>query len=599
MSDAVELPPEVQALLAATPRHPRAVFAGGMRMTGIQLPDGDQMVEPLMILWIDQRSGLIRAQRLINPAFRRTGGILEAVDCLLDACLNPGAGFDYDTRAVGEQKVFLPGKVVVTDEALARAVRDTLGPYGVKVERVAALPDLDQLFGALLSMGRLMFDVTPGEPDEPGEPFAWDLDPALAQQLFRAAATYWRQAPWDYMPDHPPLAVNLGPHGPEEGREVLYASVLGSAGEVFGVGLHYSLEDFRRVQVTGTELARHDAEIDEALRVLRQAGVPIDDVPEDQIRALVEAMVAGGALGGEGEGEGGLVMPGVANTLAAWLAPADETDPQYLDWIKQHGIKLFSRAAVPTFVSVNAQGQVGNPDARESRALAYALEALGRFFRRNHRLLDNPFYEPAWRLSGAFPVGPKDADGQRVMVTVTFPPEGYEWTPADLAGWFLARATEEEAEGEDAAAPPQEPTEAGRHTLYVFKATLDDDPSVWRRIEIRGDQSLDDLHAMLQRAFRWDDDHLYAFFLSGKRWDPRSEYDDPRAEEGRDAARYLLEYLSLKRGQKIAYVFDFGDEWWVTLRLERIAPGGVNARRKYPRLAEKEGRAPPQYRIWG
>jgi hypothetical protein len=589
MSDMVELPPEVHALLQATARHPEAVFAGGMRMTGIQLSDGGVMVEPKMILWLDQTTGMIRAQRLINPEFRGGGNVLEAIDCLLDACLAPSQDFaDEPTpfqrrgrQPGGEEQAFLPGKVVVTDEALARAARDTLGPYGVRVERVAALPDLDQVFDALLSMGRLMFDAAPGGP------FTWEITDDLARQLFRAAAAYWRQAPWDYILDHPPLAVALGPHGPEEGHAILYASVLGSAGEVFGISLHYSLEDYQRAQQTGTDLAQRDVAVDEMLNILRQAGIPPDAVSGEEIETLMQTMLAGDTSA-SGQGPG---LTGVENTLAMWLTPADETEPAYLDWIKRHGIRLFSREAVPIFVKVDAQGQATNPNERETRALAYALEALGHYFHRYHRLLDSPFYEPNRCLGDEFSVGPKVAHDRQAMVTVTFPAEGYEWSARDREDWLLNHSEDEE----DAAEPP---TEEGRKTLYVFKAALEADPAVWRRIEIRGDQSLGDLHAVLQRAFRWDNDHLYAFFLSGKHWDPRAEYDDPRGEEGRDASRHLLEHLALKRGRKIAYVFDFGDEWWVTLRLEKIVPQGVNARRKYPRIAEKEGRAPQQYIMW-
>jgi Plasmid pRiA4b ORF-3-like protein len=50
--------------------------------------------------------------------------------------------------------------------------------------------------------------------------------------------------------------------------------------------------------------------------------------------------------------------------------------------------------------------------------------------------------------------------------------------------------------------------------------------------------------------------------------------------------------LALEPGQKIAYVFDFGDEWRVELTVARVDAddGGV-----YPRLLESIGKAPAQY----
>ena len=65
--------------------------------------------------------------------------------------------------------------------------------------------------------------------------------------------------------------------------------------------------------------------------------------------------------------------------------------------------------------------------------------------------------------------------------------------------------------------------------------------SVWRRMEMTGDQTLDELHEAIQRAFHWDNDHLYAFFLSGKAWDRQTEYESPFGEGERNASRYRLE----------------------------------------------------------
>jgi hypothetical protein len=42
------------------------------------------------------------------------------------------------------------------------------------------------------------------------------------------------------------------------------------------------------------------------------------------------------------------------------------------------------------------------------------------------------------------------------------------------------------------------------------------DEVVTRVIAMLDDQTLEDLHAAIQRAFGWDNDHLYAFFLSGR-----------------------------------------------------------------------------------
>jgi hypothetical protein len=143
--------------------------------------------------------------------------------------------------------------------------------------------------------------------------------------------------------------------------------------------------------------------------------------------------------------------------------------------------------------------------------------------------------------------------------------------------------------------------------VYVFGARLEGWRGVRRTIAVRSDQTLVDLHYVLQAAFDWDDDHLYSFWLGGKFWaqdgtrythpfvlenDPFAGWDLPIAKPGRGSSEQRLDRLGLSKGQRIAYLFDFGDEWRVRLTLRRITAddGG-----EYPRLLESVGEAPPQY----
>jgi hypothetical protein len=133
---------------------------------------------------------------------------------------------------------------------------------------------------------------------------------------------------------------------------------------------------------------------------------------------------------------------------------------------------------------------------------------------------------------------------------------------------------------------------------YTFTATLVGWPRISRTVAVRGDQTLVDLHRVLQAAFEWDDDHLYSFWLSGRFWDSAgSEYSTPGwCEHGQRSARTKLERLGLAVGQRIAYLFDFGDEWRVRLALKKLEPadGGT-----YPQILVSRGEAPPQYPDYG
>ncbi len=62
---------------------------------------------------------------------------------------------------------------------------------------------------------------------------------------------------------------------------------------------------------------------------------------------------------------------------------------------------------------------------------------------------------------------------------------------------------------------------------YLFHVAIPRSGRTWRKIEMRGDHTLEDLHHVIQDAFEFDDDHLYSFFMSGKAWDKDSEYTLP------------------------------------------------------------------------
>ena len=141
--------------------------------------------------------------------------------------------------------------------------------------------------------------------------------------------------------------------------------------------------------------------------------------------------------------------------------------------------------------------------------------------------------------------------------------------------------------------------------VYVFDAELVGFRGVRRRLAVRSEQTLVDLHHALQDAFGWDDDHLYSFWLKGEFWGrDGSEYTHPfhaaqpsplgpfATGPAPRTAKTKLNRLRLRKGQRIAYLFDFGDEWRVQVVLREIETddGG-----RYPRIVEGVGEAPPQY----
>lgn len=113
-------------------------------------------------------------------------------------------------------------------------------------------------------------------------------------------------------------------------------------------------------------------------------------------------------------------------------------------------------------------------------------------------------------------------------------------------------------------------------------------------LEVRDDQTLVDLHDGIQEAFGWLDDHLYSFWLDNRFWgNDEMEYTSPiDNDEAAHTAEVPLAELVLQPGAKIAYVFDFGDEWRVRLELKQVAPVDDG---EYPRVTNRVGEAPLQY----
>lgn len=146
-------------------------------------------------------------------------------------------------------------------------------------------------------------------------------------------------------------------------------------------------------------------------------------------------------------------------------------------------------------------------------------------------------------------------------------------------------------------------------SVFTFRVELKYEPEIWRRIAIRGDQTLDQLHQTIFEAFDRDDEHLYSFYLPppGLRGRVRRkdivEYTHSVAVDNAaawddeakvfDAAEATIDSLQLKRGRKFEYLFDFGDNWEHVLTVEQT--DGLPDRKKYPRILERHGASPPQY----
>lgn len=602
--------------LQRLPRLNELVIEGGKRPLGVFFRENKQTVQPQIILWIDSANGFIRATQIINPNDTQDGGLNEGLASLVKAMTGPFMALPtspmLEPEVTGNGKVLsleahratkkngakkeagsqspqpgLPARIRINDPALAEAAAQMLAPYNIPVEYQETLPAFEEVFAAL-SEG-----IGLDDPEaEPPVPFEWEIeDESVFPPLFKAAASLWRRQPWEYMPGDIPLAVKLDKYGPDPKTKTLYASIMGSGGVVTGAAFYFSAEAYKRTLAQGQSQTIDDEKLDELIEMMRQAGAPVDGVPPEMLREMV-GQIAGPELGLDSDEEAIMKME---DSLVVYFDDSEEVDPTYLEWLAEHKLKYASREAIPTFHRL-VKGSGPRPlNPREVKALTMSLEAINEFFS-TYRFMLEEYQSPG---PGGFQhtshVGEARSKADRTPVEVNFPAKGYEKDYGEYvneARNALFYMDEDEEEVEEPAEPP---SLAALTTLYRFQVKLDWKKSVWRRIELRGDQTLHDLHSAIQAAFDWDNDHLYAFFLSGKAWDQRTAYESPYSEDSRSAAGYRLENLPLQPKQQFLYIFDFGDELRHQVKLEAIIPGGVVPGKDYPIITEVHGDSVPQY----
>jgi hypothetical protein len=92
-------------------------------------------------------------------------------------------------------------------------------------------------------------------------------------------------------------------------------------------------------------------------------------------------------------------------------------------------------------------------------------------------------------------------------------------------------------------------------------------PTVWRRLLVRSDTSIADLHDILQIAFGWSDAHLQQFTIRGK------HYGIPRLggiSFSTDAKKIVLSQFRFRANERFLYEYDFGSSWQHQIRVERL-----------------------------
>ena len=120
--------------------------------------------------------------------------------------------------------------------------------------------------------------------------------------------------------------------------------------------------------------------------------------------------------------------------------------------------------------------------------------------------------------------------------------------------------------------PPDEPS------VYRVRVDLDDaKPPIWRRLDVLGDVTLEVLHALLQEAMGWSDSHLHMFQPGPKKELYRgpkflTDFDVEEGEKGIHERDVRVDQVLRAKGDRLFYVYDFGDDWDHTIKVESVRP---------------------------
>jgi hypothetical protein len=126
-----------------------------------------------------------------------------------------------------------PAIIYVDNEAAVQVLVPSLAEIGVNCEYRRTLPKVAE---ALVSMEQFMAqrEPIPGLLKSPG------VTPFLVNGLFEAAASFYREAPWQWIDDSRPIEVRYPPD-----RKPRYAVVMGHGGETYGLAVYDSPDDLQ------------------------------------------------------------------------------------------------------------------------------------------------------------------------------------------------------------------------------------------------------------------------------------------------------------------------------------------------------------------
>ncbi|GBO53258.1 hypothetical protein APA_1165 [Pseudanabaena sp. lw0831] len=151
----------------------------------------------------------------------------------------------------------------------------------------------------------------------------------------------------------------------------------------------------------------------------------------------------------------------------------------------------------------------------------------------------------------------------------------------------------------------QFPEPKAQDGIFVFKVSIQlhiqkskdkfSTETVWRKIAIPSHLTVYDFSSAILKGFDFANDHLHQFTYKDRQgfiksiYHPYTQYE----EEAIFTDKVLLRDWQINIGDRITYVFDFGDWWEFNVVLESIEE--PDPKIKKAKVIDKKGKAPEQY----
>lgn len=130
--------------------------------------------------------------------------------------------------------------------------------------------------------------------------------------------------------------------------------------------------------------------------------------------------------------------------------------------------------------------------------------------------------------------------------------------------------------------------------IYRFRVVLDNDTEddVFRDIEIRETDTLEDLHNCISQSFGFDGSEISSFYLSDDNWNEGEEITMFETDEPdvRNMVTTLINEVVYEAQTKLIYLYDFLNMWTFFVELAEIVEEAEGT--NYPNLMFVHGQIP-------